>query len=49
MQSNTFGAGTAYEKTYTGGLDKKYILVSNIDLSGENFVPIGYNLSLIHI
>ncbi|PWM45314.1 MAG: hypothetical protein DBX47_04565 [Clostridiales bacterium] len=43
MQSNTFGAGTAYEKTYTGGLDKKYILVSNIDLSGENFVPIGYN------
>lgn len=42
-QENTFGVGTEYEKMYIGGLDKKYILVSDIDLSGDNFVPIGYD------
>lgn len=30
---NTFGSGTAWAKSYTGGLDKKYIQVANIDLS----------------
>jgi hypothetical protein len=37
-----FGAGTLYEDTYTGGLDKKYILVKDIDLENVNFMPIGY-------
>ena len=41
---NTFGTGTAYENTYTGGLDKKYIQVADIDLAGDNFVPVGYDL-----
>jgi hypothetical protein len=38
----TFGLGTKYEDTYTGGMDKKYMLVADIDLVGENFEPIGY-------
>jgi|GEM_PF-3384835 len=40
---NTFGAGTKWEGTYTGGMDKKYMLVADIDLAGDNFVPIGYD------
>ena len=39
----TFGVGTKYEDTYTGGMGKKYMLIADIDLTGENFVPIGYN------
>lgn len=38
-----FGLGTKYEGSYVGGLDKNYILVSNVNLSGENFEPIGYS------
>ncbi len=38
-----FGKGTPWEGTYTGGMDKKYMLVADIDLSGDNFVPIGYD------
>ncbi len=30
----TYGSGTTWEGTYTAGLDKKYIQVANIDLSG---------------
>lgn len=40
---NTFGAGTKWEGTYTGGMDKKYMLVADIDLAGDNFIPIGYD------
>lgn len=39
---NTFGAGTRWEGTYTGGMDKKYMLVADIDLAGETYYPIGY-------
>jgi hypothetical protein len=39
----TFGLGTKYEDTYTGGMDKKYMLIADIDLTGENFEPIGYD------
>ncbi|MCR4429641.1 MAG: S-layer homology domain-containing protein [Tepidanaerobacteraceae bacterium] len=39
---NTFGAGTRWEGTYTGGMDKKYMLVADIDLAGDNFESIGY-------
>ncbi|MDD4802638.1 MAG: S-layer homology domain-containing protein [Syntrophomonas sp.] len=44
---NTFGAGTAYEGTYTGGLDKKYIQVADIELNtapyntGAGWTPFG--------
>ncbi|QZY55772.1 S-layer homology domain-containing protein [Crassaminicella profunda] len=38
-----FGVGTPWEGTYTGGMDKKYMLVANMDLAGDNFVPIGYD------
>lgn len=44
---NIFGVGTKWEGTYTGGLDKKYIQVKDIDMniepynSGTNFNPIG--------
>ncbi len=41
--ANTFGAGTKWEGIYTGGMDKKYMLVSDIDLAGDNFIPIGYD------
>lgn len=39
----TYGKGTEWEKEYTGGLNKKYIQVANIDLSGysgEGWTPI---------
>lgn len=42
---NTFGAGTIWENTYTGGTDKKYIQVKDVDLSiystGIGWQPIG--------
>jgi len=50
IRSNTgrvFGAGTAFEGEYTGGLDKKYIQVAAIDLnvvpfnSGSGWQPLG--------
>lgn len=41
----TFGVGTAWEGTYTAGLDKKYIQLSDIDLTayqaGTGWNPIG--------
>lgn len=40
-QNLTFGKDTKWENDYINGLDGKYILVSDIDLSGENFEPIG--------
>lgn len=46
-EAHTFGSGTRWEKTYTGGLDKKYIQVKNIDLGvgewniGEGWLPLG--------
>lgn len=44
---NTFGEGTAFEGTYRGGLDKKYIQVADIDLNtapyntDEGWTPLG--------
>lgn len=43
--ANTFGAGTQWSGTFTGGVDKKYIQVANISLTGyatgEGWTPIG--------
>ena len=42
--TQTYGKGTKWEGLYTGGLGKKYIQVTNIDLSGyseEGWSPIG--------
>ncbi len=40
------GAGTPYWSTYTTGLDKKYVQINNIDLSGfANFMPFGLSTS----
>ena len=45
--SNTFGEGTIWEDTYTGGLDKNYIQVADINLeSYANWIPIGDRQSL---
>ena len=44
---NTFGYGTPYEGEYTGGMDKKYLQVTDIDLDtspyneGQGWQPIG--------
>lgn len=41
-ETRIFGQGTKWEKTYTSGLDKKYIQTADIDLSSiTNFEPIG--------
>ncbi|MDD2378196.1 MAG: hypothetical protein PHE05_05155, partial [Bacilli bacterium] len=45
--NNTFGKGSKWESSYSGGLDKKYIQVATIDMNntkwntGEGWVPIG--------
>ncbi len=40
--ANTYGVGTIWEGTYTGGLNKKYIQVANINLeSYSSWEPIG--------
>ena len=39
---NTFGYGTSYQRYYSGGYHKNYFLVNDIDLSQENFEPIGF-------
>ncbi len=42
----TFGSGTEWEGTYTGGLGQNYIQVNNINLPKyENWTPLGYNES----
>jgi len=44
---NTFGSGTEWEGTYTGGLDKKYFQTNDIDLdvapynAGNGWEPLG--------
>lgn len=44
-ESYLYGKGTEWEDTYEGGLNKKYVQVKNIDLSGyserEGWEPIG--------
>ncbi len=44
-KSQTFGLGTKWESNYTSGLNKKYVQVSNINLSryssGDGWMPIG--------
>jgi uncharacterized protein (TIGR02145 family) len=41
---NIFGAGTQWEDTYIGGLDKNYMQVADIDLSSyPNWDPLGDN------
>ena len=43
-ETNLFGKGTKWEDEYTGGLDKKYVQVANINLSvysEEGWDPIG--------
>ncbi len=42
-ENNTFGAGTPWQGTYLGGLDKNYIQVMNIDLDTiANWTPINH-------
>lgn len=42
IETYTFGLGTEWEMTTIGGLDKKYVQVLDIDLSGvESYEPIG--------
>ncbi len=48
-ESNTFGEGTSFEGTYTGGLDKKYLLLNDIDATetiewndGNGWYPLGF-------
>lgn len=44
-ESHTFGTGTVWEDEYVGGLDKKYVLVNDIDLldksTGIGWEPLG--------
>lgn len=41
-KEQVFGAGTKWENNYTSGLEKSYIQVADLDLSGyESWVPIG--------
>lgn len=57
-KDQVFGQGTSWEGTYTSGLDKRYIQVSDLDLSDYNdWVPIdaftgtyeGSDLSIINL
>ncbi len=38
---NIFGKGTEFESQYNGGVEKKYMLLNDINLENINFVPIG--------
>lgn len=38
--SHVFARGTAYEMTTKGGLGKSYILIDDIDLSGDAWIPL---------